>query len=252
MHHSIDLCEPITQSTSVSDGLEPGGKRIRFTPDTLSEKSQGTVTVCTGCGTSLDETSKHCGRCLWARYCSRYCQVADWKRHKLTCGNPNPENTYQEPTDNRASVTEHAKILAAVARRAAGQGKVEPALQTHVPKPLTQLKALKWLFNRSESDICKLIVDALRLRFWDDDDLNDMFVLRLMQTGIESIVKRDFFELSTKLARKARLLPKWWAQSNTDNLIRFGIADEPWEREGGGGWNVLIRCWTSWTAMVIL
>jgi hypothetical protein len=31
------------------------------------------------------EGSQLCGKCLKAKYCSRECQVADWKAHKLVC-----------------------------------------------------------------------------------------------------------------------------------------------------------------------
>lgn len=36
-----------------------------------------------------------CGRCHCARYCSKECQIADWKEaHKLTCQHPTTESTF--------------------------------------------------------------------------------------------------------------------------------------------------------------
>ena len=28
---------------------------------------------------------KHCAKCTWTKYCSKACQKADWKEHKLVC-----------------------------------------------------------------------------------------------------------------------------------------------------------------------
>ena len=39
---------------------------------------------CTGGGMERSIT-KYCSRCRWLTYCSRECQVADWKRHKPDC-----------------------------------------------------------------------------------------------------------------------------------------------------------------------
>eukprot|EP01122_Echinamoeba_exundans_P014346 TRINITY_DN6468_c0_g2_i1.p1 TRINITY_DN6468_c0_g2~~TRINITY_DN6468_c0_g2_i1.p1 ORF type:complete len:130 (-),score=9.71 TRINITY_DN6468_c0_g2_i1:687-1076(-) len=38
---------------------------------------------CETCGTAND--LKSCGRCLKVDYCSRECQMKDWKRHKTSC-----------------------------------------------------------------------------------------------------------------------------------------------------------------------
>lgn len=38
---------------------------------------------CLGCG--LPVATRRCGRCLWASYCSRSCQVGHWKIHSPDC-----------------------------------------------------------------------------------------------------------------------------------------------------------------------
>jgi tetratricopeptide (TPR) repeat protein len=40
---------------------------------------------CAAAGCASEEAGSVCGRCKAVRYCSRECQLADWKAHKLTC-----------------------------------------------------------------------------------------------------------------------------------------------------------------------
>ena len=40
---------------------------------------------CAAAGCASEEASSMCGRCEAVRYCSRECQVADWKAHKAAC-----------------------------------------------------------------------------------------------------------------------------------------------------------------------
>lgn len=37
------------------------------------------------CGKCGKEADKHCARCNTAFYCSKECQIADWRKHRLTC-----------------------------------------------------------------------------------------------------------------------------------------------------------------------
>ena len=47
---------------------------------------------CAGCGKKKEEMKK-CGRCLEAKYCTKDCQVADWRMHKVACC-PEPMGEY--------------------------------------------------------------------------------------------------------------------------------------------------------------
>ena len=40
---------------------------------------------CAAAGCASEEASSVCGRCEAVRYCSRECQVADWRAHKPVC-----------------------------------------------------------------------------------------------------------------------------------------------------------------------
>ncbi len=50
--------------------------------------SLGIISSCSGCGvTKFDDAVKlsKCGKCNVAHYCSRECQTADWKEHRVEC-----------------------------------------------------------------------------------------------------------------------------------------------------------------------
>jgi hypothetical protein len=51
------------------------------------DEPQPLPTVCFGCGTLATATTKKCAKCSVAAYCSRDCQIKDWKmgRHKMAC-----------------------------------------------------------------------------------------------------------------------------------------------------------------------
>eukprot|EP00526_Cylindrotheca_closterium_P013347 CAMPEP_0113623356 /NCGR_PEP_ID=MMETSP0017_2-20120614/12010_1 /TAXON_ID=2856 /ORGANISM="Cylindrotheca closterium" /LENGTH=523 /DNA_ID=CAMNT_0000533293 /DNA_START=2958 /DNA_END=4526 /DNA_ORIENTATION=- /assembly_acc=CAM_ASM_000147 len=69
--------------------------RMVRTVDTTKYRAQIQVYFCEHCGKSdkfLELKFHQCAKCQFARYCSRECQVADWKRHKPVC-NPFTKNT---------------------------------------------------------------------------------------------------------------------------------------------------------------
>ncbi|KAJ6091921.1 hypothetical protein N7467_003890 [Penicillium canescens] len=180
--------------------------------------------VCNACG-KLMASPKKCGQCLSAFYCSKVCQKADWKAHKVICGGAVPP---QQPTINVATTSEVTELAEVVARQASGKGKSTPALQTQVPKPFTQLEVKKWrLFYRNEKDVYKLIVDAFRLRGWEDK-LASTYLVSMMHNGVVTEAKSDVFRASLKLAWRKGLLPEWWSPDDTEKLIQFALADEAW------------------------
>lgn len=189
--------------------------------DPITDASWAKVGVCSACG-KLMASPKKCGQCLSAFYCSKDCQRADWKAHKVVCGGAVPP---QQPTINVATTSEVTEV---VALQASGKGKSTPALQTQVPKPFTQLKAKKWLFYRNEKDVYKLIVDAFRLRSWEDAEFANTYLLSMMHSEVAAEAKSDVFRASLKLAWRKGLLPEWWSPDDTEKLIQFALADESW------------------------
>jgi len=47
------------------------------------KRDSSAVALCNSCGSPND--LKVCGKCKTVRYCSRSCQVSDWKYHKADC-----------------------------------------------------------------------------------------------------------------------------------------------------------------------
>ncbi len=56
------------------------GKELSLKPECVARAG------CAAAGCASEEASSVCGRCEAVRYCSRECQVADWKAHKGACG----------------------------------------------------------------------------------------------------------------------------------------------------------------------
>ena len=55
-----------------------------------------TTEKCAGCDKKM-EGMKQCGRCMEVKYCTKDCQVADWRMHKLACcPEPMGENINEE------------------------------------------------------------------------------------------------------------------------------------------------------------
>jgi tetratricopeptide (TPR) repeat protein len=56
-----------------------GGKELSLKPECVARAG------CAAVGCTAEEASSVCARCQEVRYCSRECQRADWKTHKLAC-----------------------------------------------------------------------------------------------------------------------------------------------------------------------
>ena len=60
--------------------------RIKGALGSTKIKERKAKDVCEACGDPLKVT-RNCGQCLKVSYCSRDCQLNDWKRHKKVCKN---------------------------------------------------------------------------------------------------------------------------------------------------------------------
>ena len=56
------------------------------------KRSGANPNICSFCANeATGERFKKCGRCLVAKYCSAFCQMADWAEHKSECAPPEPQ-----------------------------------------------------------------------------------------------------------------------------------------------------------------
>jgi hypothetical protein len=53
-------------------------------PFTPMRNAGGDFRTCIRCG-NMEPKNKRCSGCMWARYCSRDCQKADWRTHRSVC-----------------------------------------------------------------------------------------------------------------------------------------------------------------------
>ncbi|CAF4025428.1 unnamed protein product [Rotaria sp. Silwood1] len=68
-----------------SHDLKPGIRIDDFASIVVQDESDKVINMCRCCGE--ENASKKCGKCNRALYCSKDCQIIDWKHygHKLIC-----------------------------------------------------------------------------------------------------------------------------------------------------------------------
>jgi len=104
MDRSQEITAQVLENTS-SDG--PGLILSPFSPDFNFASFLGSRTQCSRKGCNNVGTKK-CGQCNNTKYCSRECQVADWKQnHRDICRHPTAESTFigEVPSSWTASST---------------------------------------------------------------------------------------------------------------------------------------------------
>ena len=162
---------------------------------------------CAKCGNT--DNLKRCAKCHTTQYCTRECQKADWKEHKKTCSG----NAASRNTSGSASTAGNTSST--------GTQSAPKALIADLKKPFTALQEKKWLHNRPEKDVYKLLIDACRLRLDDDykfsGDCDDDSIYGGASNGYG-----HFRKFLRKAENKAGLLPPWWSQGKAAECMRLG------------------------------
>lgn len=167
-------------------------------------------TECKFCRKTQDELPnplKRCANCKYQWYCSRQCQVSDWKNHKKVCG-----------TTARAQLNPQAPM--------------NPQTVCYIPKPFTALDNGTWLHNRTKKDVFKLLVDTYRMRIEDEYkyegevDEDSLYsgagletVVRHFKRFMKKLIKRD-------AQRDRKLLPDWWSKDSLQECMEFARTDD--------------------------
>ncbi|QPC70128.1 hypothetical protein HYE68_000880 [Fusarium pseudograminearum] len=154
------------------------------------------MTSCSACQKSPPEVSlKRCAKCSTESYCSRECQKNDWKKHKKTCGKGSSAQAAGSSTG--------------------GSGSPPKGLDQPIPDPFTRLDKGKYLHNRPEKDVYRLLIDCYRLR------VKDMYTLEgeVMEDGLSG-----FKEFIAKMSTRKGLLPSWWTPEKQTECEEFGMS----------------------------
>lgn len=104
----------------------------------------------------------------------------------------------------------------------------------HRSNPFTSLEERKWLHDRSEGDVHKLIVDTYRLRMADQHRSNDKISKANIHRGAEQAATINDFHsfIATSLGldhdRKEakQIFPSWWTAMVQHRCYKFAEADE--------------------------
>ncbi|KAJ5482196.1 hypothetical protein N7475_001008 [Penicillium sp. IBT 31633x] len=170
-----------------------------------------------------DETAtdrlKHCGRCMsnTILYCSRECQVANYKVHKQTCVSKTQTTV---PTDTGKEHTVAVSKEPTVARTS------DKALQVDITKPFHQLDAKKWLHGRPAEDVYKFLIDVYRMRIEDEYKHGGTVDNDSIYAGAKN-GKMGFTRFLRLVEQKHGLLPDWWSPSKATDCVRYGVSVNP-------------------------
>ncbi|KAJ5103046.1 MYND domain protein [Penicillium argentinense] len=196
-----------TSTSASSDPVSPSSAH----PSSSSSSSTTTTTrECAQCYIPATEDIKlsTCNRCKRAWYCSRGCQVTDWKYHKAKCA----ASTTEEPSN----IGEPPSDLPGPHYGCTGIPfeSYDDAPLEEIKFPYKALKYGKWLHGRPRLDVYRLLFATYRLRIADEkkflkrtgdiDELNGFKGLGMMLADLE---------------RKRGLLPPWWTQEETQSLL---------------------------------
>ncbi|KAH7394349.1 hypothetical protein BKA66DRAFT_557395 [Pyrenochaeta sp. MPI-SDFR-AT-0127] len=149
---------------------------------------------------------KNCARCKVTLYCNRECQKDDWKVHKKICASQaNARGAYVGPETVHSSDSSATRLK---------------NLEKHVPNPFTRLDQGKYLHDRPETDVYKLLIDSFRMREADDFNFESKAMAGSVYTGAESSIE-PFRHYLAKAAAMPNILPSWWISQKQKECEAF-------------------------------
>ncbi|KAF1363370.1 hypothetical protein EJ07DRAFT_163236 [Lizonia empirigonia] len=94
-------------------------------------------------------------------------------------------------------------------------------LEKHVPDPFTKLDQGKYLYDRLQTDVYKLLIDSFRMRQADDFNFENKAVPCSIYTGASSSAE-PFRQYLNKATACPTLLPPWWTAKKGEECAIFG------------------------------
>lgn len=147
---------------------------------------------------------KACAKCKTTQYCSRECQKADWKVHKKVCV-ANASRAFFDANAEHSNTYSSARLN---------------DLDKHIPNPFTKLDQGKYLHDRPEKDVYKLLVDSFRMRQADDLNLENKTTPGSIYSGASSSI--EAFRKYLAKAATRQLLPPWWSPEKQKECESLG------------------------------
>lgn len=192
------------------------------------------MATCNHCKKSPPEvTLKKCAKCLEALYCSRDCQKADWKSHKVVC--VKHENATSGQSDGPASTPTTTSTSASSDSVSSDSVVLSPpkGLDAPIADAFTHLGNGTWLHGRSQKDVYRLLIDVYRLRLEDNYVFTGDIPTNSFYGGMADGTP-GFRRFLSRIEKKNRsLLPDWWSDEEKAQCIAFG------RRRGKKEWSSL-------------
>jgi splicing suppressor protein 51 len=94
-------------------------------------------------------------------------------------------------------------------------------IEKHIPNSFTKLDQGKYLQDRPEKDVYKLLIDSFRIRQADDFNLENRTTPRSIYSGAWSSIE-PFREYLAKAAIRPNMLLPWWDAEKQRECQAFG------------------------------
>lgn len=157
-----------------------------------------------GCATcSKDKTMEgrpllKCAGCHATQYCSKHCQKAGWKTHKIVC-------------KARSSNASSSVSIGSRRERKAGEAPKESPRNVDITG---------WLNDRPEAEVFQLLIDSYRMRVTTENEFELTHDTNTHgDKGDPTIGFRLYLE---KAENKVAVLPTWWSDGKKDACIAKG------------------------------
>lgn len=184
--------------------MSSDNKSIPLSPPTTEPPRCAT---CRKAATGASTPLSRCAKCKTTTYCSRVCQVTDWKSHKKACGKlvlPPPVT----PPGFPAGFQWFNHPFFAPVPEAGGINDLHSLTRYAVVTHMGMTSA-GWLSAQDRATCFSNVIDAYRIRMQEE---NGVYPGVFPDRGYKPVMHFHHF---MKQARKADCLPAWWHEDHT-------------------------------------